>query len=310
MNDEALQAIRKGNVAVYVAIIENRAGAVSRRLPKPDGSEWTPDDVEDLTSSFYESAAYEHSLLTAHDDDSLSGLVYTGLANLVRGELRRTARGRLHRRLRELLRAEDFFERPTKFWRRGSDPDDASISTVSELMEAAWSVDVRQVKWRADAKRNSPIAETTSLIELLDAIFDVASGALHIDVLVDVLGSRLGIGPTSAIEALDLVEDLFVTECRPGPAEQLIDQESELDAAITATELWNQLSPRERELVPHLASSVRQAAGTLGRKKSSVHEAMKRLKEKIGTVLRDEGEEARASVVRELLAHAGGMVDS
>ena len=52
----------------------------------PMGTNWTPEDVEDLASEFYASPAYEHSILNAHDDESLRKLVYTGLANLVRAK--------------------------------------------------------------------------------------------------------------------------------------------------------------------------------------------------------------------------------
>ncbi len=90
MVDQALQAIRSDDVGAYVALVEDSAVAVAHRLSKPDGSPWTPEDVEDLVSSFYMSAAYEHVVLNAHDDDSLRALVFTGLANLARVDLRRT----------------------------------------------------------------------------------------------------------------------------------------------------------------------------------------------------------------------------
>lgn len=310
MDDQALQAIRSGDVGVYVALIEDRAAAVAYRLPRPDGSPWTAEDVEDLVSSFYVAAAYQHAVLSAHDDDSLRALVFTGLANLVREELRRTDRGRLHRRVRELLGAEGYVEGPTKFWRRVDDSESASTATESQLVEAAWSVDVRVVKWRADAKRNSPFAQRPSLVALLDAIYDRAAGALHIDVLVAVLARRLGVGPTSAIEELDLVEERFVVASGAGPAEHLVDQECELDASRVAAELWDQLSPRERALLPHLAASARKAAEAVGGGKSAVNEAMKRLKEKIRTVLEDWSDDDRSRIVGERLVLASGAMDS
>jgi hypothetical protein len=310
MDDQALQAIRSGDVDAYVELIESRAAVVAHSLPRPDGSPWAPEDVEDLVSSFYGSAAYEHAVLNARDDDSLRALVFTGLANLVRADLRRTERGRLHRRVRELLASEGFVERPTKYWRRVDDPESASAATESDLLEATWSVDVRLVKWRADAQRHSPFAEKTSFIDLLEAIYDLAAGALHIDVLVDVLSRRLGVGPVSAIEELDLVEERFVAASDPGPAEHLLDQEGWLEAAGAAAELWDQLSRRERELLPHLAASARDAADAVGGGKSAVNEAMKRLKEKIRTVLEDSSDEDRSRIVGEMVALTSGAVDS
>ncbi len=301
MGDEMLRAIRGGDVAGYVAVIEAAVATVVGRLPNPKGTAWSADDVDDLVSSFYESPAYQHAVLNAHDDESLRKLVYTGLANLVRAELRATDRGRLHRRLKEILSAQGYVEHPAKFWRRSGGPPDASTARTAELIEAAWRVEVQVVRWRPDAKRNSPVAEGKSLRALLDVVLDRAHGALHEDILVDVLGRRLGVGPVTAIEDLDVVEEHFIADADVAPEDQVLADEAELDAAVTALGLWGQLSPRERQLVPHLASSARQAAGVVGGGKSALSEAMNRLKEKFRVVLADADDEYRRQVLRELL---------
>lgn len=301
MGDGVLKAIRGGDVAAYVAVIEAAAAGVIRRLPNPKGTAWTADDVDDLVSSFYASPAYQHAVLNAHDDDSLRKLVYTGMANLVRAELRATDRGRLHRRIKEVLSAQGYVEHPAKFWRRASDQPDASTALTAELLEAAWAVDVRVVRWRPDAKRKSPVVEGKSLLALLHAVFDRSHGAVHEGVLVEVLGHRLGVGPVTAIEDLDLVEEHFTADPDVGPEDQVLAEEAELDAAVIALELWGQLSPRERQLVPHLASSARQAAEAVGGGKSALSEAMNRLKEKFRVVLADADDDYRRHVLRELL---------
>ncbi len=310
MDDRDLQAVRTGDVATYVAIVEDRAAAVAGRFPRPDGNEWNPEDIEDLASDFYASPAYEHAILMAHDDDSLRALVYTALANLVRSELRRTDRGRLHRRLRELMTSESFIEHPSKFWRRDGDPAEPSISTMPDLLAAAWAVEVTVARWRPDARRNRPFAERSSLVDLLDAVYDLARGAVHVDTLVEVFAHRLGVGSTSVIESLDLVEERFAVVSTSGPGEELLEQESELDAAVAALELWGQLSPRERLLVPHLGFSARQVADAVGGAKSSVHDAMTRLKEKFRTILREAEDEDQTKILSELLALAQDLPDS
>lgn len=310
VSDGVLRAIRSGDAAAFVAVVEKLATSVSDRLPKPDGTAWTLEDVDDLTSEFYASPAYEHSILNAHDDESLRKLVYTGLANLVRAELRRTDRGRLHRRLREVISSEDYVERPTKFWRRRDDPPSVRAVAASDLLEAAWQVEVEVVKWRPDAKRHSPVAEKSSLLALLDAVYDQAGGAVHIDTLVEVIGQRLGVGPVAAIESLDIADDRFTADWESDPAEQVCEQYSELGAADTASVLWDQLSPRERQLVPHLSSSARQAATAIGGGKSAVNDAMNRLKSKFRTVLRDSGEDDQLMVLSKLVALSSEKSDS
>lgn len=310
MDDATLRTIRAGETAAYVAVIADLAKSVARNLPKPDGAEWTSADVEDLISTFHVSAAFEHSVLNAHDDDSLRQLVYTGLANIVRADLRRTERGRLHRRIKDLISSGGFVEDPTKFWRRENDPADPSTVEQSDLLDAAWQIEVRVVRWRPDAKRNSPVAETTSLRALLDALFDRANGAVHMDVLVEVLGARLGVGPVTAIEELDIADDRYLVAPQSDPVDHLIDQDNELDAAIEAVGIWGQLSPGERRLVPHLASSARDAADAVGGGKSAVNEAMKRLKEKFRILMGDADDETRRRVLHELLVLSGGSQDS
>lgn len=310
MSEDVLRAIQHGDTAEYVAVIKKQAASVVRRLPKPDGTGWTPQDIEDLRSEFYASAAYEHAVLNAHDDESLRKLVYTGLVNLVRAELRRTDRGRLLRRLKDLVSSEGYIEEPAKFWRRKDDPSEVSTVVMPDLIKAVWQVEVQVVKWRPDAKRNSPLAEKSSLLALLDAVYDRAKGAVHIDVLVEVFGQRLGVGPVSINEALDVADDRFTVDRESDPAEQLLDNENELDAAKAARALWDQLSPRERELAPHFASSARQAAHAIGGGKSAVNDAMNRLREKFRLALLDADDDNRRLVLRELLELSGGSPDS
>lgn len=308
--DDVLRTIQAGDIGAYITVVDKLASIAARRIPKADGTDWAPGDVEDLISSFYVSAAYQHALLNAHDDQSLRKLVYTALANLARADLRRTDRGRLHRRLSELLSAGEFVEHPKKFWRRATDPTEATTAVQSELLEAAWKIEVSVVRWRPDAKRNSPVAERSSFLKALNAIYDCAAGAVHIDVLVEVLGQRLGVGPVTVTEELDSADDQYAIDVAQGPAERLLDQENELDAAVHALELWGQLSQREQELVPHLSGSARQAAEAVGRGKSAVNEAMNRLKEKFRVVLGEADEDHCRRVVQELLALSEHSLDS
>ncbi|MGZ4755372.1 MAG: hypothetical protein ACXWA9_10720 [Acidimicrobiia bacterium] len=301
MGDEVLQTIRSGDVAAYVVVIESAAATVVGRLPNPTGSDWIKDDIEDLVASFYASPGYEHAVLNAHDDESLRKLVYTGVANIVRGELRASDRGRLHRRLKDILSGRGYVERPAKFWRRSSDPVDASGGSTAELLEAAWGVDVQVVRWRPDARRNSPVAEGKSLLALLDAVFERADGAVHENVLVEVLGQRLGVGPTTFLEDLDVVEECMAVGPDVGPEGEVIAGEAEREAAEAALKLWGELSPRERQLVPHLSASARQAAEAVGGGKSATSEAMNRLREKFRIVLVHAEDDHKREVLRELL---------
>jgi len=304
--DDVLRAIRAGDVEAYVGVIRAQAKAVAAgKLPHPEGRAWNDDDAEELLSRYYESDAYLHSVVNAHDDDSLNALVHTGLANLVRADLRKSDRARLKRRIKEVMVEEGYVEDPKGFWRRPQDPGDAYGGSTPDLVAAAWSADVQVVRWRPDAKRNSPFAERASLVAVLNATFDAAGGAIHEDVLTEVFGQRLGVGPVAHTEDLDVVEERFVPDTDPGPEEALIAGEEELEAAVQALEIWGQLSLKEQSLVPHLADSAREAATALGGGKTTMNTAQTRLKEKMRVLLGDEDTERRRNVLRELLVLAG-----
>jgi hypothetical protein len=211
VGDETYRSIVEGNDgAYYRAVLSQAKKVVAGRLPHPEGRNWVVNDAFDLVSEFYLSPAYTGVLLTATDDDSLNALAYTAITNHVRAALRKNDRARLRRRMKDILREENFLEQPSDFWRRPGDPKDAFNGREADLTDVAWGVDVKLVKWRPDTKRTSPVAERASFISVLNAIFDVAGGAVHEGALVAVLAQRFGIGPVSYTESLDAADESAV----------------------------------------------------------------------------------------------------
>jgi hypothetical protein len=260
------------------------------------------DDALELMGDYYESPAYQEVLLRAADDDSLHALVHTALQNQVRARLRPTQRGRLARRVIEILRDEGYVIGPKEFWRRRDGPPDVVGFREADLLRAAWRVQVRIVRWRPEAKRNSPAAERSSIVALIDAILDEAGGPVHQNVLVEVIAARLGIGPVSYTESLDLPEESTASVGgADDPAAAVLAAEAELDAAVLAVEVWGQLSPQERKAVPHLADSARAAAAALEMGKTKANQIQARLLAKLRVILGEVDPELRSAVLSELL---------
>lgn len=303
--DDLLKRVLDGDTGPYVELIQAQALKLVRgSLPHPEGRSWDREsDVDELLADYFESPAYEQALIAAVDDDQFAGYVFESLRNLVRARLRRTERGRLLVRLKDVMRKAAYVQEPSQFWRRSGDPEEASSTPASVMVEAAWSVDdVRLVRWRPDSQRNSPVAEGSSFLAVLDAVLDAAGGAVHQGVLLDVVAARFGIGPAPVLESLDVPEDLEVADTADdGPETAVLDADGELGAADQAAQIWGQLSPREKQLFPRLAETARAVADATGQGKTPVNDAQRRLKAKLRLLVDDLAEERRLAVTAALL---------
>jgi len=303
---ETYRSIVEGNDGAYYRVVLSQAKKiVAGRLPHPEGRNWVVNDAFDLVSEYYVSPAYAGVLLTATDDDSLNALVYTAIANHVRATLRKNDRARLRRRMKDILREENFIEQPSGFWRRPGDPTDAFNGREADLIDVVWGVDVKFVKWRPDTKRTSPVAERASFISVLNAILDAAGGAVHESALVVVLAQRFGIGPVSYTESLDAADESAVaTEYNDEPEALTIAREEHRDAAAQGLEIWSELSLEERRMVPYAGVSARDAASKLRMGKTKANGIQLRLKAKLKALLEGEEGDRQRAVLSELVALA------
>lgn len=281
MGDRILRSIIAGDNDAYGRVVTEQAKKVvyTTNLPRPGGGAWADNDAWDLASEFFtKKKSVESTLLAATDDDSLNAYLYTALENQIRQKLRDTTKARIKRRLQELLDEEDWVEEPDGFWSRRQDPRTAFGGRDAELQAATWEVDVQLVKWRDDAKRNSPFAERESLVQLLDAIGETAGGAVHIDTITDVVARRLGLSSLPTVEPLDLSDEASdIADPGPGPEARLEAQDDAIDAAATAVSVYGDLSPDQRRMIPYAEQSVRKAGDQLGWGKTKAGRVQKRL---------------------------------
>ena len=188
------------DLELFAELVVDCAALVYRKAPKSLDLE-----ADELASEFFSTDRALVVLATAHDDDSLRALTTTTLKNLVRDRLRSSDRGRLARRLKEILRNEGFEQHPAGFWTR--DAAGAPFTGPTRAIEeATWAVEVHVTKWRPDARRNTPVADRASIVELLDTILDMAGAPVDFATLVEIVANRLSVGPPPAFQSIDAVD--------------------------------------------------------------------------------------------------------
>lgn len=297
VNDVVYRSILEGDDNSYYQLILVQARKVtSGNLAHPEGRRWNSNDAFELVSEYFLTPSYVAVLLSATDDDSLNALVYTSLKNQVIRGSRDNDRARLRLRLKEILHQEAFVEYPVRFWRRATDPIGAFHGRESDLLEAVWQVDIKVVRWSPEAKRNSPVAERTSFLALLETIFIRAGGAVDERMLLEVLARRFGIGPVSYMESLDARYESIPADLESSPEDHSVAMEISLDAAARAVEVWAELGPDERRMVALATVSARYAAEKLGFGKTKANGIQTRLKAKIALLLRGVTEPQRLEI--------------
>jgi RNA polymerase sigma factor (sigma-70 family) len=296
LNDDVLEAVKSGNVNTFVGLIHEQARKLTvTGVSHPERRSWNPDDVDELVNDFFSTAKWRSAIENAIDDDGLRAYVYTMLRNSLIDQFRRTDRGRLLIRLKKILREGEFIEFPKGYWRRPSDPENAFAGREADLVEASWSVDVDIVTWSPNAKRQAPETDTKSFLRLLNSIMNRADGAVQETQLVMVLADRLGLQSVSFTEVLDIADPSL------GPEERLVVIESDDDATDLVVDIWSQLSPEERRMVPLVELSSRDAAARLGIGRTKASQIQARLKEKLRVILLNASEDLSRTVLAKLL---------
>jgi hypothetical protein len=300
------RSILGGDWTPYLQLV----GVHARRVvvigsPSPEGPAWTEDDVEELVGEFFASPRPGALLDSATSDDSLHALVHTSLQNLVSDRFRRTARGKLQRRLKMLLTAAGYVEHPAGHWRRAADPDRVSSVEIDHLIEVVWGVDAAIVRWSPEARRNGPGTDRASLLRLLESIFDEADGAVELTRLTTVIAQRVGLQALPIAEDIDaLVERGIVGPEAESPEDIAVAAEDTERAQVVAENAWDQLSEEERLVLPHVTEGARAAGTAAGWGKTKAHGVINRAREKLRQFLIDEPEHVRSQVIADLLGRS------
>jgi hypothetical protein len=286
-----------------------RAVARASNFPPPEGHQsWSVDAVIETAHDVFADAHGPQRLVAlavnADSERSFTRLLEQVVRNYLRDRARATARGRLIRRLRELLEHDVRFAfvPPGRPGERNVMLTDGSAIGVwggrtSDLVAAAYKVtDVAIVRWRPQTRRQPPLAEARSLLAVCEAVLRAAEASVRLPDLAHVIALRFASGQAPVATPVDDVEPWLP------PSEPAAEAAIAADIAATAEALVSQLTPRERLALAYLDLPVRQLADVTGLGKSAAAEMASRVREIIGQVL---GHEEHREAI---LVHARTLV--
>jgi hypothetical protein len=288
-----------------------RAVARAGNFPPPDGyPAWTIDAVAETAHEIFADARGPQRLVElavkAHDEASLRRLLEQVVRNFLRDRGRATLKGRLIRRLREVLAEDTRFSVVPAGQPGGGQNLMLAGWTVpgvwngrpEDLVKAAYTVtDIAVVRWRPDTRRESPVTDAAGLAAVCEAVLRAADASLPLGELADAVAARFALSPAPVVTAVDDVDPWL-------PGVDTVEQaEAEAEVLAGAHRLLTQMTPRERLVLAHLDLPVRQLAEQVGLGKSAAAQAAARVREIAGRVLgHEEHREEMLSMARDLAA--------
>jgi hypothetical protein len=242
--------------------------------------------------------------LRSHDDRSFARLLDAAVLNHLRDIARRTDRGRLIRRIKEVMSDDDRFVRAPQgqdWWHLADQPPHASTVPLEDIEPELRNVKVVVPRWSSE-ERNAPVADRSTLTALLFAALQRAAGALTDADLAELVSRRIDTrrSPlTVELETLEAVSEPAAPE--PLPAERVIGHSQ-------AVAIFNNLSDVARIILTVADQPVREIGLAVGMGKSQAAEQRRRLYADLRNTL-EESEDAPA-VLEELTALCAAWVRS
>lgn len=293
--EELLDAGRIGPEGVLALFRAVAAVARFDGYPPPSGHDrWDSSAVRDAAADFLLGQRATERLLQlalmATDDASFLRLLEAAVRNHFRSEARKTAAGKLYRRLRSILSSADVFREVENetFALEGHTVDSRVRGSIDSLIPAAWSVEISPSSGQLDVDGNVKVSRL-ALERMCIAVLAEAAAPLHLDQLLYVVGERLGLGEPPILADVDTPRFASSTK---HPEEDALD-------TLSAEDVFEALSDRERLALIVLEDSVRDAARVVGIGKSSMAETMSRLRVKLDQLL--PGDASRGPVLARLV---------
>lgn len=241
-----------------------------RNLPPPPGTAaWTADALAEAAHEVLATRTGVTRLVTlavrSTDEDSFRRQLWQLVANDLTSARRRTERGRLAERVRDVLpHVEGLTEADGGLYLLSdkSDGQDGGALRYDELVTAAASVPMVVPTWNPLSTHSPPVADRDSLVAMIGAVLQQAPGGVLFTELVDVLAARVGVHDAPVSVEHDVLDAL---------APSAPDDPAETSAARDAARrLLEGLSTAQQLVLPYLdetATVVSEHSG-LGRTKA------------------------------------------
>ena len=280
--------------------------------PPEDSPRWDLDAIEATAHAVFASGRGPARLVElasrATTEADFARLLEAVVRNHLRDQARRTSKGRLMRRLDDLLDVDD------RFTRVGAGTEGAGNVTLSDgslsgvfggrhedLVAAAYGTSgVRLLRWREDARRQPPIADRDSLLRVCEAVLRAAGASMRLSALADVVADRFALGASPVTAGRD-TEPWPAELDNAGPSAPA-DEQAIVDAAAAA--IVAQMTPSERLVLANLDQTVREMADRTGMSKSTAALAATNLRIRLAGLLIDD--EHAEQILRQAMALARG----
>jgi hypothetical protein len=267
---------------------------------------WHREAVEDLGNEFFvrkvEGLTAELTVLGV-TRQIVGKVLRRWIRNFLIDLARDTPIGRIRRKLEEdvLRQYAEFCRVPdgelgAGRWYLDGQPSYPYGGEFAPLIEAAGAVPgVKPVRW--SGPRRAPMTSDASLRDIVVAVFSVAAGSLEVAQLVHVVAKRF---PAAAEP-----EDVTVDDHTFARVTRALDRDPAAAAEIaeSVSEVYEQLSPSQRALVPCLDGDVATVMQVLNVGRSRAYEAVERLRDLLDRLLPDD--ETRAVVNVAVVAMCG-----
>jgi hypothetical protein len=189
-----------------------------------------------------------HLAAQAADDATFTRLLETAILNFLRDEARRTVLGRQIRRLKDVIDDLDDVSIDGDYVFATHASREPFSGDEAGLVQAARSVSVTQRRWRPESKREGPLAAREDMIALVRAVLDAARGGVTLATLGRVVARRFDLDSLPVTVSIDALDP-------PSLAPY-----AEVEVADQVAVILDQLTVREREILPLLDLSSREAA--------------------------------------------------
>lgn len=291
--DELLATGQLGSEGVALLYRTVRQVVRLRNLPPPPGlQQWTDEALTEAAHDVFATRGPERLLLLATrstDEGSFRAQLWQTVANDLASGSRRTERGRLSERVKDVLPHVPGIQQDGNAIRLAEVDRTQPEPRFDELVDATSSVTIRVPAWDPNSDRNPPLADRDSLVEALSAMLALAPNGLNHGLLVSVLAVRLGVH--DAAEQMDPTAlDGVTPPTRRDPGAVVAERDA-------GARLLDELTTSEQMVLPYLDESTAVIAEHSGLGRTTAWKTANSAKLKLADLL--DGDLAAAATLRE-----------
>ncbi len=300
------EVLRTGELgSAGVALLYRTVGQVvrMRNLPPPPGHDsWDGDAVVEAANEVFAGrrghARFVALAASSFDEDSFRSGMWTAVARDLTSQGRRTERGSLAERVRDVLDGVPGVVESGGRWGLngvGPGPD----PRFDELVAAAAATEVVVPPWPEDSDRRAPLADRPSFVHLIEAVLRLCPSGLRLAEIVDVLAVRLGVHDLPLPHDHTMLDEYGLTiGADPAKVAAVHADAAELVAAMT---------PAQRLVLPHLDASASELVELTGLGRTKAWKTSGEVQELLTERLRTHPDRAAVlAAASELLLDRGG----